>query len=425
MLISPVVRGLFSRSFILVASALLASCAGHAGPVRALSAEARAVLQRAPLVYGPPDAPRTAPSERLRAAFESGLSKEMSAVLRHEPALDMVASVMAETYDEHEGRPSHAVTQWLFWKSGATSQFSHAHTAWASRTNAVERLDAKALEFAQKLTVTKPRTYGVARITYGRKTTQAIVIGTAPLVVTTLPKAYAPGAPFTLQIRPLDASPGFVLLADTESGDVAEEKLTQRDDGSFFVSRAVPARPGRYFIEVRATRPSATGVAEVPWERPVLWLPIYVGAPEPADPDPAMTSPLPSPTDPTAWPAWITAQYDAERARRGKAPITPHPVLAEVARDRSRAFAVSSGEAALERNFDKLTALGLTPKKLQEHHEPFESVSDYVVLRLLHPSGRKLVLMPDHLLLGIGITPRERPTHGRTEYDAIEQVALP
>jgi hypothetical protein len=39
--------------------------------------------------------------------------------VRREPALDLVAQVIAETYSDQQEKPTKALTHWLHWRSGA------------------------------------------------------------------------------------------------------------------------------------------------------------------------------------------------------------------------------------------------------------------------------------------------------------------
>lgn len=427
------IQVLWKRARALSAVALLASIAACSsaprGPVRELPAEARALLVKAPEMYAMPDpGGMSAESSRLRAAFEDALAPEARSMLRHEPALDLVAAVVAETFGDEQQNPTRALTQWLFWKCGSTSLVSYTRTSWAFGKGQVqEGLDDKAIGYARNTKPLLPTSYGVARFTQGTKTSQAVVFGRASLEVSSFQKTYAPGAPLTLRIRPLDASTDFVLSLDTGDGGVTSEPMVKHDDGSFFISRPVPSRPGRYFIEIRARGPQALAADPLhPWMRTLLWAPIYVGVPEPVVPDEALRAVASSPADPLAWPAWIAGQYNAERARQGNPLLIFDPRLVDLARARSAELAAVDHEVPPDQKLgQKLAAAGIPTNGYYESHETVEVASDYVYMQMLRPSARKRLTLSKQLTLGIGIAARPAGTSERRSYDEVEYAVYP
>lgn len=410
--------------------ALAAACStGVKGPVRELPTDARALLVKAPEMYAAPD-PGSMPAEsaHLRATFEDALAPEVRSMVRHDPALDLAAAIVAETFGDEQEKPTRALTQWLFWKCGSTSLYSHTRTSWAFGGSQVqETLDNDAIKFARSTKPIFPTSYGVARFTQGKKTSQAVVFGRAPLEVSTFQKSYAPAAPIALRIRPLDASTEFVLFLDNGEGEVTREPMQRRDDGSFFISRPVPSRPGRYFIEIRALGPQALAADPLyPWEHTLLWAPIYVGVPEPLLPDEALRNPPSSPADPLAWPGWIAFQYNAERARHGNPPLSLDPRLVTMARERSAAAVAVDHELPRDRQLrQKLTAAGFPPERYYESHVSVETASDYVYMQMLLPSARMRLALTKRLTLGIGIAAHPASSNGRTSYEEVEYALYP
>jgi hypothetical protein len=409
---------------------LLAACsAGAQGPVRELPADAHAFLTRAPDVYASPDpGGMSAETEHLRATFEGALAPEARSLLHHEPALDLVAAVIAETYGDEQQLPTRALIQWLFWRCGAISLYSSASPHWAfGGSQVAERLDDKVITSARNAKLLLPTSYGVARFTQGKKTSQAIVFGRASLDVSAFQKSYAPGAPLTLKIRPLDTSTEFILYIDAEDGGVTREPMQRLDDGSFFISRPVPSRPGRYFIEIRARSPQALAADPLhPWHRSLLWAPIHVGVPEPLVPDEVLHVPVPSPADPLAWPAWIAGQYNAERVKHGNPLLNLDPRLAAMAQERSAALAAVDFEVPPAGQLaQKLSAAGFPRESYDESFARVESASDYVYMQMLRPSARKRLVLSERLSLGIGVTARTAGPNGRASYDEVEYAVLP
>lgn len=406
----------------------LAGCATSLGRVRNISSAARAKLANAPSFYHPPAAVRaSAETQRLRGVFEGALSPGSGALLRREAALDLVAAVIAEMYSDERETPTDALAQWLFWRSGATSTYSRVRVSWALRGDTSGRLDADAVEIARGLDPTTPTTYGVARFSVGRTAAQAIVLGHAPVEVDAFQKAYAPGAPLTLRMRPFDGYTRFVLLVDTEGGGVLEEPMERRADGSFFISRAMPTRPGRYFVEVRAQIPREVAAdPDRPWQRTVLWVPLYVGIPEPVSPDDWITTPEPAPADPSAWAPWVVHHYDAERRKHGKRPLDVDIRLTAMANVRARELRKAGVESPPDPHVQrKLRGVGISYKRYHQSHSRFEELSEHVHMSLLHPSARDRLVFQDRLMIGLGFHARKPNSWGRVKYDVVEYTVVP
>jgi hypothetical protein len=416
---------------LLALSAGLAACGAqaHVGPVRELPERARAFLAGAPTIYAPETAgaPPNAEAEALRASFEGALSPAVRAEMRHDPALDLAASMFAETYSETGEIPAHALSQWMVYESGSVALSPWFEVSFGGRRRRREQDDIAGAA-ARKLEASIfPRAFGVARFTEGSVTSQAIVVATAPLDVQGFQKAYAPGGPLTLVVRPRDASTGFVFYADNEAGSIDEEPMVARPDGSFFISRAVPAHPGRYFVEIRATEPTDKAPDPMhPTAHTVLLVPIYVGVPEPREPDAFIRSPASAPADPAAWPAWMTAMYDAQRARWKKAPLISDARLTELAQARAVAIAPARGEPVPERNLlRRMRAAGIPARTYHWETSHFDAVADYVYMRLLSPARRKQIVHSDGTMFAVGIAPRPPDARGRVTYAVAEYTVFP
>jgi hypothetical protein len=416
-----------ARIVVAIGALFIAGACGAGSPwVRELPASSRASLANAPALYAPESTSvaQTDETRALRAVFEAAFPRELAGLLRNEPALDLVAAVAAEAYRDGYERPARSLMNWLFWRSGATSLYSHMSASHGRTIIHRAALDAYAAESARKAAGrgATPMTYGVARFTLGRVTSQVIVYGRAPLHVLPFQKTYSPGAPLTLKVRPMDHSTGFVFYAETDTREVVEEALERREDGSYFVSRAVPTRPGRYFIEVRARQPKNTVArGERPWRRPLLLVPIYVGVPEPQVPDDFITHPPPVPDNPSMWAAWIAGRYNAERQRAGKPPLEVDLKLTLMAEERSRYAAVHDDEAPPTPEL----AARLSERRHLESTATFDSVSDHVHLRLLEPSTRRTIVLTDRASIGIGVAPGIPDERGRVRYTAVEYLVFP
>lgn len=410
----------------LSAALSLAGCAASKAnlpPVRQLPADAAALLPNAPDTYAPESLRLQGidGDESLRAAqaFDRGLSKDIRTNVRHDPALDLVAALVAETVNTDERLPATSLTQWLFWKSGGTSTYSGTITALASGPGAREFLDQSSSKSARGLTAEPiPRSYGAARTLHGQVWTQVIVLGRSPLAVSRIKKRYAPGETLTLSGRPHDAFSDLAFYIDTGPNEVHEEPLTAGADGSVSVSYPVPTRPGRYFIEITGVEPKQKAAdPDNPWRVRLLWLPIYVGIPEPSTPDEFIAKPAPNPPDPATWRAHILAAYNAERARFGRPPLSSNPRVDALAQQRSEQAAAANRELPPDPNLaDKLVAAGLRVREYRQSSTRFDFISEYEHLQLLRPSVRAALLDPDTWILGLGLTPRPDAEHVGVEY---------
>ena len=105
-------------------------------------------------MYGP-DAgrvPTTPDQARIRAAFEGALLPAARPSLHHEPALDLVARVVADMAGEGQP-PSQALIQWLFWRAGATSRYARVELMIAQ---GVDDLDLQTVELEFTLVGVNP-----------------------------------------------------------------------------------------------------------------------------------------------------------------------------------------------------------------------------------------------------------------------------
>jgi hypothetical protein len=432
---------------VLVVLGVLPSLAGcgvpRVGPARDVSPRAASLIGAPPSVYGPDAAqvPAATMAARVRVTFETALPPEPKATLTHEAALDSVAAVIAEMVSAEGQAPSQAVVQWLCWRAGVVSRRPRVTVM---TTAGVDDLDLQTADFAGKMQPSiYPEAFGLARSSSGRPA-QAIVLAQRALAVDSLPKAYAPGAPITLKVKPLDAFADLALLADDDQGGVAEVPLRAAADGTFSVTQPAPQKPGRYFLEITGLDPrTLQAMPENPWRRSLFWVPVYVGVPEPVAPDEAIRAPSdvrrptgtspaalepapPGPRDAAAWGDRILDLYDEARARAGKPKLLRDGRLTAMAQVRSGVVARSGREPPPDVVLaDKLAAAGLPPHEYDEHHERVDTVSDYVFLRLLLPSARRRLLGISGLVTGVGLTANPPNAKGEVDFTAVEEQVDP
>ncbi len=371
---------------------------------RGLSERTLARLAQARPVYAPAatGGAVTADTAALAAAFEGALEPQARVRIRHDPALDLVAAALAENFSDQGRHTSSPLAQWLLWRSGSVALYqTHSGGFVSTRTRAsapasLARWTTQAAEYLNAAPGSM-MSYGLSRFTAGRVTAETFVVGLAPFEVATFLKTYAPGGPLTLSLKP--RVPIRELRFSMDTGDaVEEETLAPRPDGSFFLSRAVPSKPGRYFIEIQGPPPQRATMMTVP---------LYVGVPEPTTPDAFIQHPPPGPVDLAGWPAWLASTYDAERARFGKPPLQIDEQLTALATERSLIFSTDrraepTDSSAFSR---RLTAFGFSPADFAERAITAEA-TDTVLLRLLRPSVRKRLVLEERVLFGAAAAPR-------------------
>jgi hypothetical protein len=414
------------RTFALAFIVGIASCAAPiTGPAHDVSERAGALLASAPDVYGP-DAgrvPTTPEQVRIRTTFENALLPGARPSLHHEPALDLVARVVADMAGEGQP-PSQALIQWLFWRAGATSRYARVELMIAQ---GVDDLDLQTADFAGKAQASVyPEAYGMARSARG-KGAQAIVFGRRALDVEPLPKAYAPGAAIAIKVRPTDAFTDLEVAMDDERGGVTVAKMKAGGDGTFTFAGKAPAQPGRYFVEITGLDPrTLAAMPENPWRRSLFWVPFYAGVPEPAAPDAFIRAPAPSPPDQTTWPARIVDGYNEARVKAGKKPVAIDGRLTALVHERSELVARAGREPPPDLVLaDKLAASGNPPHDYDTVQARIDSVSDYVKLRLLEPATRRRLTERDALVVGIGLTPYPASPRGDVDDALVEDMVEP
>ena len=409
----------------LIALAALSACAApRLGPVRAITSHAGALLVGAPGTIAPA-AEKIAESPgaaRVRATFEGALPAAAKGSLRHEPALDLVARVAADMVSAERQPPSVALTEWLFWRAGAVSRPSRLEIMIAE---GVDDLDLQLADLAGRAQASVyPESFGVARSSR-RRGAQVVVFGRRLLDLGPLKKSHAPGAAITLKAKPLDAFGDLTLLADDADGGVIEERMARAEGGVFTTTHKAPDKPGRYFLEIigHDARTQAS-TPENPWRRTLFLAPIYVGVPEPAQPDAFIGAP--AGVDPASFAAQIQGGYNAARARAGKKPIATDGRLSTLAQERANNVARAGREPPPDVVLaDKIAAAGSPPHDYDATEVRVDAGSDHVGLRLLAPSSRRRILAPDALLVGLGVAPRAASAAGLRETTLVEYLVEP
>jgi hypothetical protein len=158
---------------------------------------------------------------------------------------------------------------------------------------------------------------------------------------------------------------------------------------------------------------------------------VYVGVPEPAGLDAVLRAPPPNPGPLDAWPAWLLAEYNAERAKLGHVPLRLDDKLCEAAQRRAvelgqfdapfvEEIAGRAGEEPSARPYrGKYAWAGWRGRFAWS--TSFEALADVVTMQMQRPSARLGLFAPAARRIGIGISPR-RSAEGVTEYQIVEYV---
>lgn len=369
-------------------------------PIRTLSEETRAALQRAPKDY----ALGAATQEELGQRFETGLQVPCT----RDERLDALAQLLADTLVLTSQLPARSLTQWLAWKEGIVGDL-RAVQAWTASGDAELVLERSLIDYARTLEPDPrgaPLRYGVARATYMplQEWTQIAVITSVPLELDPLPKRVAKGQKLTLSGRIHVKAVKPKLFLDDSDTKVRDVALEPGPDGRFSVTLDAPASPGRRFLEV-----SAFEVEETPehpqWMHPLLLVPLHVDADEPSEPDAVIRTPAPNPSQLTDWPARALELYNARRKAAGLEPMKLDAAASKVAREAAQALAVSEDAPPDPHLIPRLSKAGVPTRNAQQTGGRVEFLDESTALSLYSPSLRQALMDPSVTAVGLAYEP--------------------
>jgi hypothetical protein len=395
-------------------------------PAREIPADVGSLLARNGAAYGGPVVAAGADNPALRRAYEDQVSASVRATMKHDPALDIVAQVLATIYLRTRQVPAVSLEQWLFWRCGATEIPAGFDILAFYGDDPGPALDKRLADVAaQHRPRPVPVSYGLVRVAFSAEiTVQALVLASRPVEVPAFKKSFEPGQEMQIAVRPTLAYTDLTLFADAGGGDVRVVPMTSGDDGSRWAKVTLPAQPGRYFVEVVAVEP-VEGAAdpEHPWRNSLLLLPVYVGIPEPTEPDDFIRHPVPNPPDPALWRELILRGYNAERARVGRPPLALDARAAGIAQQHSDEVARTHADPRPDVHlYEELASAGLPANEVGASLGHLEFVSEYVHMRLLEPAARHRLLNPATTLLGLGLS--QRPPEERVRPWAVVEYAI-
>ncbi len=268
-------------------------------------------------------------NEALRQRFEQRLTAQTLEHLRHNPRLDTVATVLGDTFLQSGQLPVAALTQWLSWKAGVLGEprrtlvvsggvrskvFDRALEAWAAETRA---------------SPTAPLAYGLVRFEDSGETVQALVLAADDVDLDPLPKVLEAGSTFTLSGRFRARPASATLYLDEDDARVREVPVTRAE--TFSMVLQAPQTKGRRFLELTVEAPTEAPGARG-WRQTAVLLPLYVGVPEPTEPDVSIKAPAPNPADPATWSGEVAARYNQRRLELRLPPLEQSDGLEKLTR---------------------------------------------------------------------------------------------
>lgn len=380
-------------------------------PVRELPPPAVALLSLAPATYGQVAGfalPDDQGSQMAQAAFAAAAGPNAA----HEAALDLVAAVVAKTFADEQELPARALLQWLYWKCGAVTLPGPVNV-FVAPADAGPYFEEHIRRLAAVVPAAKqPLSYGVARIAVNGYVAQAIALGYRSVDVAPIAKSQAAGGKVPVRVTLKRPFEDLSLYVDQGGAEVVKLPMTRLEDGSFTAEAPMPSAPGRYFIEIVGTQAPPAG-NEKGWRAELMWLPLYVGTPEPSAADDFIRHPPRNHPDRSAWTMQIISAYNDARARLGREPLRPELSASTLAQGRSDQIAAASDLPPPDFGFPrKLAEAGLPSRNLHGYVDEIEYVSEYIALRLMRPAARYALFDPAMTTIAVGISPRAAPPLG-------------
>ena len=388
-----------AAAMVVFAGALAACEPAARGPLAVVSGKAAEHLRAGAKSYGGAvGAAAASPLENdVFKAFDFGLRPDVKPLLVHEPALDLVARVVSESFFKTEQHTTPFVAQWMAWRAGSFALVDQMHIQDRGKVgfhrdarldDIGPALDRDATKFGESI-APRAGAFGVAReVGSLSRTAQAIVVGREPVVVEPLAKSYQLDEQATLNIKSLNGYTKPVLYLDVGNG-VGKVKVATDGGGGASVTFPVSSRPGHVLIELRASPPQSPEIQQT-----VLLVPLYAGVPEPEslgdflgprrpDPDPARTA------------AALRAAYDAARAGAMQGNLVEDAPLQRAVEGWAQAIALGAPWTVANASIELQPILRGRKFLVQTTslRAPGD-FSDYVTQRLMSPYAKSAYLAP-------------------------------
>ena len=411
---------------------LLSACASspYRSALPSLSASKQAEVTRRILYYG--DAPVSTvqsvsdESDELAQRFLACLSPDLKDRFRHDPLLDLVADESAYWVGAKGKLPFTGMMRWMGWRYGQTGNYVHGNYSWAQGGDVGTRLDRMFAETCEKYNTEKPMDkrvavrFGIARINYQlSRYIQTIVFYENAITLEPLPKAPRIENALTLKGRINRPVTKPRLILSQGGSKFKTFDLALDPDGTFFVSLPLPKKAAIYHLYVGALD-KKEGESEADeagkWRRPLLWLPIYMGAPEPPLPPKKLSNPNANPEDVSSWAALVLQRYNALRKKYKRAPLSLSPEASALATQQALLF-VDDPETPLDTQLEKkLKEQGVAVKSVQQMYRSFKDLDDQLWQNLNQPLTRSDILQKNASQIGIGVAKGHEKEFKYVEY---------
>lgn len=388
---------------------------GTAAVTSDLPEQSRQVLRNSFPVYASAahvqDPTAASPSEAM-GDFRSSLPPALAERVRHHAALDWAALVCAQSWAQNGRAPGSALSQWLTWKVGvpgngrcAVSHFGYkqaprgdlAQKEARLATEARASFQKRASDAAEHLDVRSRHAFGIVRSQASRwRWVQAIFLVEEVIELQPVAKSHLVNGVVTFGGRYAAAREEPVVVMDWGRDRITRAKVEVREDGSFSTNLVLPSVPGRYFVEFRSTERDSRS------RRRDLLVPLYVGSPEPSEPDLPLADELRRHVDASEWTAAVLGRINAERSRTGAAPLRENPRLASQANRHAREVLEHNNEID-PRLSTTLRAAGLDLYRLHQHVATKRDAQEFLFGLLVSPSTRAVLLAPAMSDFGLGM----------------------
>lgn len=399
-------------------------------PGRSLGSEARSLVEEVPDVYAPEAAlmQAFAPDDDLRQILLDALPKATRVLAMEDPALNCVASVIAENYPEDETEPSKLLQQWIAWRCGAMSRNFHFNISPCIGRCTSVGLDSSLRRLVGLLTYYDHRfSYGVSRRRRGQWYMQVVVSNERIVEAQArVRRSYSPGETLALKLRSDERFHAPIAYIQAGGTRIVKREVTEGPDGTWELTHELPGVPGTYFVELVADVERGTERGGTPWQQEIVMFPIHVGAAKSPMPDVFM--PKESDRAPHGEPRIerLLEEYNAQRRKLGRPTVTWDAEIANLAAERARLDASAEQMIPLDAALDlKLDKMGISVGHAWQTQARFSVLQDYIQTQLNRPSVHAELLDTGAVRLGIGIAPRPVEEARPRSYSIVEYWAFP
>ncbi|WP_437315257.1 hypothetical protein [Sorangium sp. So ce385] len=405
-------------------------CTASIVPGRSLGSGARSLVEEAPDVYAPEAAlmQAFAPGDDLRRTLLDALPKATRALAKGDPALDCVASVIAENYPEDETAPSKLLQQWIAWRCGAMSPDFHFNIRPCIGRCTSVLLDSLLRRLAGPLTHYDRRfSYGLSRRRRGQWHVQ-VVVSDERLVESQarVRRSYAPGDTLSLKLRLNERLRSPIAYIQADGDRTIKRELSENPDGGWELAHRLPSTYGTYFVELVADVEHGSEREGMHWQQGILMFPTHVGSAKAPEPDVFMPKESERVPDGAPRIEQLLERYNAQRRLLGRPVITWDAEIATLAATRAEldanAVQLIPPDAALDLKLDKM---GISLGQFWQTQARFEVLHDYVRTQLLRPSVRAEQIDTGAVRVGIGIAPRPVEEGRPRSYSIVEYWVFP